>query len=255
MNKYKSLLKRLQRFLFPLNYTCNACGCENFNGKYFCDDCLKQLPFNKGTVCNHCGRYVFNSEERCFSCRDRETYFQKARSAFVYAPPIDHLITQLKYNGKKYIAQILAEYMSPVYFAAFFNSQVMVYTPMSGKRLKQRGYNQAKLIADELSPLISVPVLDDVLVKNKETERQVTLSAVERKKNLSGSFAVNNKEAIKGKSVLIIDDVMTTGATVEILSQLLLKSGAETVNVLTAASVSKGEEGKHIPNKADKVSN
>ena len=115
---------------------------------------------------------------------------------------------------------------------------------MSAERLKERGYNQAELLAKELSLLVGVPVIDDVFKKVKETARQATLDATARRANLVGSFIVNDKAAIKGKRVLLVDDVMTTGATVETLSHLLIKGGALSVDVLTVASVAKGIEGK-----------
>ena len=120
---------------------------------------------------------------------------------------------------------------------------------MSEERLYERGYNQAELIADELSLIIGVPVLKGVIIKVKDSKRQATLSAKERKSNLSGTFKVEDSSSLKGKNVLIADDVMTTGATVEVLSHLIVKAGAAKVNVLTVASVAKGEEGKSVPHK------
>jgi len=231
------------RFLFPADITCNVCGREIFHG-YFCEECEKQLPLNNRVVCEHCGRNIFNPEERCFSCNGRETWFERARSAFVYKDSVKKLITSLKYDGKKYLAEVFAERLAPLYFAAFFNSDVIVYPPMSRERLKERGYNHAELLAKSLSELIKVPVADGVFEKVKETARQATLDSKERRENLKGSFKVAEKESVNGKRVLLVDDVMTTGATVEILSALLIKAGASVVDVLTVASVSKGLEGK-----------
>lgn len=242
-NGFNGAKRKILRFLFPSDLTCNVCGREIFDG-YFCAECENTLPYNNGTICAHCGRLIFNPEERCFSCNGRETWFNRARSVFVYEPPICHLITSLKYDGKRYLAEVFASLMETVYFSSFFNSEVIVYPPMSEERLKERGYNQAELLAKELSLRIGVPVADNAFKKVKETARQATLDATRRRINLSGSFAIKDKTAIKGKRVLLIDDVMTTGATVETLSHLMIKHGALSIDVLTVASVAKGIEGK-----------
>ncbi len=241
--EYDGKRRKILRFLFPVDLKCNVCDREIFSG-YFCEECKNSLPYNNGTICAHCGRHIFNPEERCFSCNGRETYFTRARSVFMYEQPVRKLITGLKYDGKRYLAEVLATEMAEVYYSSFFNSDIIVYPAMSAERLKERGYNQAELLAKELSLLVGVPVIDDVFKKVKETARQATLDATARRANLVGSFIVNDKAAIKGKRVLLVDDVMTTGATVETLSCLLIKGGALSVDVLTVASVAKGIEGK-----------
>lgn len=233
---YNVKARAISRFLFPVDITCNVCGREIFEG-YFCSECEEKLPFNDGFICNHCGRRVFGAEEFCSSCNGRETYFDRARSVFVYSEPIKKLIASLKYNGKRYLAEVFAFYLARLYYSSFFNSDAVVYPPMSKERLKDRGYNQAELLAKEFSILTGIPVLDDVLVKNKETLRQATLNAADRRKNLQGSFGLRNAYLIKSKNVLVIDDVMTTGATAEILAELLVKNGAKRVDVLTVSSV------------------
>jgi ComF family protein len=118
--------------------------------------------------------------------------------------------------------------------------EAVVFTPMTKERESERGYNQAEILADEFCKIVGLPILKEALVKTKETARQATIStAKQRRENLNGSFKVVNKSAVKGKNILLIDDVMTTGATVEILCELLKKAGAQSVTVLTVASVSK----------------
>lgn len=232
-------------FLFPLNHTCNVCGKEVFKGEYFCKDCEEKFVYNNKIICNHCGRKTFNSEEYCFSCSGRDTFFEKARSCFIYQMPIKQLIVQLKYNHKKYIAKILAKYLAFSYYQNFFNCDTVVYTPMTKEREKQRGYNQARILAEQFCKITKLNINHDCLVKVKETARQASiLNSKERYENLKGSFKIINKQKIVGKRLLIIDDVMTTGATVELISEQLLKAGASAVCVLTVASVSKGPEGK-----------
>ena len=107
---------------------------------------------------------------------------------------------------------------------------------MTEKAEAKRGYNQSKLLAQKLCEKINVQVID-CLVKSKETKRQATLTASERRKNLTDSFRVVNKKLVKGKSILIVDDVTTTGATAQILAQKLKGAGATNVYLITVASV------------------
>ena len=122
----------------------------------------------------------------------------------------------------------------------FVAADVLVPVPMTEERRKSRGYNQAELIAENLSGLINVPVSDKA-VKIKETERQATLNAKERAENLKGSFKAYKKD-FRNKSVAIVDDVLTTGATADELARVLKRAGAGKVYVLTVASVALDKE-------------
>lgn len=227
-------------FLFPLEITCNACGREIFSGTPFCEQCEKTLPrLSGGCVCAHCGRKIPYEATRCDSCSGRDTFFDVAVSVFDYAEPINKLITALKYEGKRYISRIFAQDLCNIYNKNFFNCDFALYAPMTELREKTRGYNQARLLAEEFSYLSGVPLEHDIVYKRRETVRQATLSFAERQKNLRGSFGVRNRKRLEGKRVLLIDDVMTTGATVESVSFLLKKYGASFVAVLTLASVQK----------------
>lgn len=230
--------RKIKEFLFPVKHTCNVCGREIFGG-YFCEDCETALPKIKEARCAHCGRKTAYFTERCDSCSGRETYFEKARSVYEYDGSVKKLITDLKYEGKKYIAEIFGTVLSDLYFESGFDCDFCVFVPMSDERATSRGYNHALLIAKEFSRLSGVPLRRDVIVKSRETVQQMRLSREERQENLKGSFAIKNRKEIIGKRVLLIDDVMTTGATAESVCGLLIKNGASSVFVLTAASVQK----------------
>ena len=232
----KSLRKVLTELFFQVNYTCNSCGKEIFNGEYFCDDCEKILPYIKTERCDHCGRITAYSVNYCNSCIEKNINFDKARSAFDYEMPISALIKGFKYDGKRYLSEVFANELKKIYVREFMLADVIVYVPMTEERLKERGYNQAELIAEELSELISVPVSHNALKKTRETPRQANLTKQERRNNLRKSFTAYKNE-IEGKNVLLIDDVLTTGATADIISMLLKRKGAKTVTVLTVASV------------------
>ncbi len=232
------LKRKIKDFFFPVDYTCNVCGREIFGG-YFCKDCETALPKIEEARCAHCGRKTAYFTERCDSCSGRETYFEKARSVYEYDGSVKKLIPDLKYEGKKYIAEIFGNVLSELYFESGFDCDFCVFVPMSDERATSRGYNHALLIAKEFSRLSGVPLRRDVIVKSRETIQQMRLSREERQENLKGSFAIKNRKEIIGKRVLLIDDVMTTGATAESVCGLLIKNGASSVFVLTVASVQK----------------
>lgn len=232
----KFIKKVAKKLLFPVNYTCNVCGKEIFDGAYFCSDCENHLPRIKQAKCNHCGRITPYAVTSCDSCVERNSNFDKARSVFDYSNPIDGLIKDFKYNGKRYLSEVFANELKTIYYSEFVQADVIVYVPMTDERLRKRGYNQARLLAEELSEILNVPVVHNAVVKTKETERQANLSRDERRVNLSKTFKAYKKE-INGKSVLLVDDVLTTGATCDLISELLKKKGAKEVTVFTVASV------------------
>ncbi|MBO5713665.1 MAG: ComF family protein [Clostridia bacterium] len=226
----------LSKLFFQVNYTCNACEKEIFTGKYFCDDCEKTLPKIKKDRCDHCGRITNYAVNYCNSCVEWNINFDKARSAFDYVEPINAFIKAFKYDGKKYLAEVFADKLKSIYVSEFLTSDVIVSVPMTAERLKERGYNHAELLASELSNLINVPYDASVIKKTRETPRQANLTKLERRNNLKKSFTVY-KSSVENKHVLLVDDVLTTGATADILASALKKKGALTVTVLTVASV------------------
>ncbi|MBO5714068.1 MAG: ComF family protein [Clostridia bacterium] len=176
------------------------------------------------------------SQQTCSTCKQTAQNYQRARSAFVYQQPIDQFIKKLKFYNKRFYVEILAEYLSITYFKHVFTPDVITYVPMTQKSQRKRGYNQSKLLALGLSSRVNVEVVD-CLEKVKETQRQSKLTKSQRQKNLKGAFKVVNKSLIKNKRVLLVDDVLTTGTTVNAVCEKLLKAGAVAVDVLTVASV------------------
>lgn len=232
----------LKRALFANDLTCPCCNKEIFKKEYFCDECLNNLPRITEKKCNHCGRAAPYFTEYCDSCKERNTNFDKAYSAYEYLPPISKLIKDLKYENKRYLAEIFAKDLSKIYLREFIAADVLVPVPMTIEREKARGYNQSLLIAEYISKLIYVPV-SNVAIKLKETERQATLTAKERAANLKGSFKAFKKDFCD-KSVVIVDDVLTTGATADEFARILKRAGAREVYVLTIASVALDNERK-----------
>ncbi len=234
--KIKELINKFfKKHFFNSSWRCLVCGKEIFENEHFCSDCKSSLPYNDGAICEHCGRAVISFEPYCSTCKNVLVDLDKCRSPFIYAPPISTLIKKAKYDRGIYLIDYFAEQLSLTYLQNYFNADYLTFIPMTNKAMKKRGYNQSKILAEKLSTLINVPMID-CIVKTKETERQATLGRKERLKNLDGAFRITDKKSVKNKSILIIDDVSTTGSTAEVIAKRLKDSGAKIVNLLTVAS-------------------
>lgn len=231
----------LQTAFAPTQYKCLNCGADVFDGTGFCQKCIKSVPFNNGKTCKRCGVALHGEEDYCGHCAFEKTYFDKAFSPFSYGGSVQKAILDMKFNNMASNARVLANYL--VYAALKNNLQfdVVTFVPMTKKARKARGYNQSELLAMHFCDILSdngksVDNLQVVsaLKKVKETSRQETLTKNDRKENLIGAFAA--EPIVKGKTVLLVDDVKTTGSTLNECAKALKKKGATSVIGLTVAS-------------------
>ena len=235
--KIKSLWTKLNRYLFSLKWTCNCCDKEVFNSEYFCNECKSKFDEITSSHCDHCGRKTITASLYCDSCSGKNVNFDMARSVYNYNETFAKIIHNFKYSSKTYLKDIFAEQLSKTYLSNFMVSDYLTYVPMTEQRLNERGYNQSKLIAEKVGEILNIPVME-LVIKSVETKRQATLTAKDRLNNLKNSFKRKNID-LTGKTITIIDDVLTTGVTMDILALELKKMGAEKVYCLTIASVGK----------------
>ena len=127
--------------------------------------------------------------------------------------------------------------MANLYFKNYLNADAVVYIPMTDKALRKRGYNQSKILAEEFCKITGLELIDCV-VKVKETSRQATLNREQRQRNLKSAYRVINRKLVRGKKIVIIDDVTTTGATAETVADRLKRAKAKAVFLISVASVS-----------------
>lgn len=234
--KVFGFLKRFaEKYLFNRKWKCLSCGKEIFDGD-FCKDCEKALPIIGENRCAHCGRKTASPVSYCLTCKGRLTETDKCLSVFNYEEPISRLIKKLKYYNGRYLAETFSEYLFKAYKDSGITADAATFVPMTARAEKKRRFNQSRLLAEKFSGISGLPLID-VLIKAKETERQAKLSAAERRKNLLSAFRVKDRKSVKGKSVVIIDDVSTTGTTGETIAQKLKRAGAAKVYLLTVASV------------------
>lgn len=236
MKIFSKLSNLITRFQFHDRWTCNACGKEIFEG-YFCKDCNDKIIEIKENKCKHCGRLSISNVDYCDSCIEKNLSFDTARSVFLYKEPISYLIQNFKYNNLRYLGDYFSSKMIEIYNLENFACDFITFVPMTDKRIRKREYNQAEILARKVAKGLNLEV-KDIIAKVRETEHQAKLSFKERTQNLKGAFKVKKADVL-GKEVLLIDDVLTTGSTVETISSELKKKGAKKVIVLTLASVSK----------------
>lgn len=206
----KKLIHRLQNIILNLFFPqkCIGCGKEN---EIFCKNCLGKIDFP-----------TLIEESNVFAATDYNDEF------------IKKAIWMLKYRGIKQVAEPLAELMHQRLFKDIkhrvSNNWLIIPIPLSEKRLRERGFNQSELISKHLSEKLSLPLVNNVLYKIKETLSQVSLKNREQRlNNIKGSFAVKNPHLIEGKTIILIDDVTTTGATLKEARKILKQKGAKKV--------------------------
>lgn len=237
--KLKNLADAFFNAVFPERYTCEICGTELFDGTHLCDRCKRTVEYNDEFTCPVCGRKTA-LDFLCLECKAQPPKYKKAVSALVYREGAATLVQKFKNdNGylKEYFAELLEEKVRQL-----DGTQAILYIPMTKKEKLRRGYNQSELLAKAIGRRLNLPVLDGAISKVKETEQQKTLTGKERKHNLAGAYRAD-KKLVKGKTLLVVDDVMTTGATADAATSSLLKAGAKRVYFAAVASV----ENKYDP--------
>lgn len=205
-----------------------------------CLECWRNIPFITDPMCDCCGQpFAYNIAEgaHCGECLKERPPYAKARAVFVYGDQSKQLVTKLKYNDQLYLASIYGAWLAKAGKELVAESDVIIPVPLSWRRFVGRRYNQAALLAGALSKKTGLPVAPDALRRVRHTPPQTGLSRKQRKDNVRGAFQINPRHAatLKGKRALLIDDVLTTGATLSGCTQILLKSGVAAVRALTLA--------------------
>ena len=230
------LFQRLAKLTAMTESKCMLCGADIFdNATGFCQRCVAKVVFNNKHTCLRCGTRISPTQSFCANCNFDTVYFDNAYSPFCYEGDFIKLIYQIKFGGNAGILDVLANYVAFVVNKHQLHFDEVCYVPMTAQSQKERGYNQAQLLAQKYCQLVDKAPLD-VLVKTKQTERQEMLGRAERKKNVNNAFAVSDKTKIKNKAILLIDDVKTTGATLNNCAKALKRAGATSVVCVTLAS-------------------
>ena len=216
-------------FLFPQR--CVGCGTE---GSFLCSSCRRSLPRIMPPLCPRCGKPQ-PSGILCPSCVSWQAEIDGIRSPFRFDGVMRQAIHQLKYRNVRALAASLARLLQDYLITNSVPGGVLVPVPLHQKRLRERGYNQSSLLAQELSKLINLPVVDNCLFRRQHAPPQARTSTVEeRRGNVADAFACRDHR-LQGKQVLLIDDVSTSGVTLDACAGALKAAGATSVWGLTLA--------------------
>lgn len=216
--------------LFPRH--CPVCGeIVKPAGGLICPPCFPKLSLVKSPTCKKCGKEVADETmEFCEDCMKHRHAFAYGIALANYNDAAKWSMAQIKYNNKREYLDFYGEAMAARYAKTIWAMDVdaIVPVPVHASRMRRRGFNQAELLAEILGEQLGIPVEPELLVRTRKTLPQKELSATERLKNLSGAFRAGRIPA-GIKQVLLVDDIYTTGSTIEACSRVLLSSGVETV--------------------------
>jgi ComF family protein len=234
---FRPVATALQRFVLPLH--CLLCGAPGDDGLDLCRDCAAELPRNR-TCCVRCALPLAQSAVMCGQCIKRTPPWEAAWVPFRYAWPLDRLESRFKFGADLAAGRALSTLWlrEP---KPESRPQWIVPVPLHRTRLRQRGYNQALELARPLARYFDVPLRHDVLERVRPTAAQTELSALTRRRNVRGAFAIKPGTPLPAH-VALVDDVMTTGATLIESAKALRRAGVQRVDVwaLARAPITRG---------------
>lgn len=239
MEKSYSLLN----LLMPEKHICFRCGVyDKAIGKtHLCRHCESLLEKNKGLICDVCGKPLENTRQiKCMDCRGDVKFYKRAFAPFIHTGYVRDLIMQYKFAGKSYYYKMFGEYMLTYMREKNIRDDCqiegIVSVPMTLKSEVLRGYNQADLLAKYISKAADIYYNSNSLIKMGDNAIQSTLSGEDRRENVKKIFKTAEKGYILNKHLLLVDDILTTGFTVDECSRVLLEAGALSVTVLTIST-------------------
>ena len=229
--KTRQFFVKIRDLIFPQNITCDLCGAEIFDGGHLCAKCEKTITYNDKTVCPVCGRKTKRAEI-CAECKACAPRYKKGVSVLVYSGGGAQLIKKFK-SGAKYLKDFLGGLMAEK-AKKLPPCDAVTYVPITKKRRRQRGYNQAELLCNVIGQETGIPVRN-LLRRKKWTRQQARLDRKQRIRNLHQAFSIIDSTNCRNRCILLVDDVMTTGSTLSAAAETLLGAGSAEVDVLVLA--------------------
>ena len=221
----------IQDWLFPP--TCLLCGDAGTQGRDLCEPCARSLPYNH-PACPRCAlRLEFESDIPCGECQKHPPAYDRSFALFHYEEPARHLITSLKFRARYPCARLLGDMLADALINLEDKPELLIPVPLHRSRYRERGYNQTLEIARTLSCRLQIPLDFASCIRALPTQPQTKLKAKERRRNVRKVFALTRP--IVASHVAILDDVVTTDATVNELAKLLRKAGVQRIDVWACA--------------------
>lgn len=219
---------------------CPACRIIVTEDRRFCLACWQQLQFITAPLCARCGtpfEHDLGPAAECAPCLADPPRFTAARAALVYGGPARAVLLALKHGDRLHLAPVMAGHMARAAPDWLGPDAVLVPVPLHWRRLWRRGFNQSALLAQEIARQTGARLAIDALQRVRPTATSQGLGRAARARNVRGAFKIRDRNPISGSNVVLVDDVLTTGATAEACARLLRRAGAARVDVLTFARV------------------
>ena len=241
------ILDSLLNLVFPEGCLICAAPVVHRKNRGVCPGCLLKAHALRipQPICPSCGlplpNFKTGSNVLCVQCILDPPVFSGARSFGYYSAELAGLIHGLKFHKRKNLAEILVPFMVETFYASWKQTDfdLVLPVPLHTKRRRDRGYNQSELLARSLALRVDIPFSDSLLIRTRSTSSQVGLSDLQRRENVRNAFRCADPGRTAGRRILLIDDVMTTGATAKSTAQALIRGGALRVSVLTLARTEK----------------
>ncbi|MFH1645458.1 MAG: ComF family protein [Candidatus Omnitrophota bacterium] len=224
--------------IYPIK--CQICGntLEYYNLDHVCYECFNKIKIASGPFCLKCGIPISSEKNMfCGECLTKKYNFQRAWQCCALEGAVQELIYKFKYQKKLFLksvhSKIMYDFIKKHIDIRYIDALVPV--PMKRSQIRKRGYNQAMELSKSLAKITKLPSYNNCIIKVKNTKQQMKLKKNERINNIKAAFAIKNREPLKNKNILLIDDVFTTGATTNECAKTLLSGGAKKVWVLALA--------------------
>ncbi len=216
------MIKTLIDIIYPVR--CPVCQeVATPKGQKICPECRKKIKFIKEPRCKRCSKPINSHEaEFCFDCSKKTFSYEKGMALCVYDKIMKTSITNFKYNNRRefadfYVDEIVDRFEREI---MQINPDALIPIPIHSSKLKKRGFNQAELLAEKIGKRLNIPVYSHILLRNRKTEAQKELNEKQRLKNLENAF-IFCKNGVELNKVILIDDIYTTGSTIEVCTKLL----------------------------------
>ena len=239
---FRSAFNRLADLVWPRVCAVESCNRTSDRAeRHLCSHCLATLPFHEaGGACRICGGLVVASTRHdfvCEACQSSHPRYEFARSATFYSEPVDQLVKDFKFHKATWLCEDLTDLLEGAVRAKleYSSIDVVIPVPLHPSRLRERGYNQSALLAQALAKRLNRRADCRSLVRTLNTQHQARLTGDDRRNNLKDAFRVPSPQWVRGRTILLVDDVMTTGATLDNCARPLLKAGAARVWCATVA--------------------
>lgn len=240
ISRFQNAADNILRIIYPSR--CPICERIIDYGKprLVCEKCRGEIKYICEPCCKKCGKpLIVREQEYCYDCSRHSHEYTRGLSLWVYNKEIQKSIYNFKYNNKReyasfYVNELLRYHREKI---IGWNAQCIIPVPIHKAKMRERGFNQAELLAKELGKQLELPVNDKLIIRCKETTPQKQLNSKERKNNLKKAFKISNND-VKLKKVILVDDIYTTGATIDSISAVLKKAGVRDVYFV---SISIGE--------------